>query len=101
MPATTDPNDPLLTRGSSTEPGQQAEAYLALPPEERAKGFVRPVRNAYLHSTCGTVTKMGSALAETYAREPAFYGATYCVTCRLHLPVTEFLWEPDGSIVGS
>src|SRR6266851_5064143 len=30
---------------------------------------------------CGTVTTMGQALAETYARDPSFYGATYCCGC--------------------
>lgn len=44
---------------------------------------------------CGTVTTMGRALAETYARDPHFYGATYCCGCQLHLPVGahgEFVW---------
>ena len=30
---------------------------------------------------------MGDALSETYARNPKFYGATYCVFCRMHRPV--------------
>lgn len=53
---------------------------------------------------CGTVTSMGSALAETYAREPGFYGSTYCCGCMKHRPVGEygeFVWEPDGSRVGT
>jgi hypothetical protein len=50
---------------------------------------------------CGTVTTMALLLAETYAREPKFYGATFCCACGKHLPVGEFLWEPDGSVVGS
>jgi hypothetical protein len=44
---------------------------------------------------CGTVTTMGRALAETYARDPNFYGATYCCGCGMHLPVGkhgEFVW---------
>jgi hypothetical protein len=44
---------------------------------------------------CGTVTTMGQALAETYARNPHFYGATYCCTCQRHLAVGErgeFTW---------
>ena len=44
---------------------------------------------------------MGLALSETYARNPKFYGATYCVQCSMHKPVAEFTWEPDGSVVGS
>lgn len=49
---------------------------------------------------CGTVTTMGRALSETYARDPSFYGATFCVTCNKHLPVAEFVWL-DGQQVGS
>lgn len=50
---------------------------------------------------CGAVTKMGRELAETYARDPHFYGATYCVGCNMHRPVREFIWTTDGEIVGS
>ena len=101
MPITTDPTDPRLGHGSDSEPGPQQEVYLVLSDEERAKGFIRPVRQSYKHTTCGTVTSMGLAIAETYARDPKFYGATYCVHCRMHKPVSEFVWIPDGSIVGS
>ena len=97
---TTDPDDPALTRGVDTEPTEQAEKYLVLSEMERAKGFVRPVRNTYRHATCGQRTNMGRALAETYARDPSFYGGTYCATCKMHKPVGEFTWE-DGSVVGS
>lgn len=97
---TTDPTDPRLGHGPDTEPGPQNEAYLVLSEEERAKGFVRPVRRSYIHTVCGVSTRMSQAIAETYARDPKFYGATYCVGCRKHLPVSEFVWE-DGSVVGS
>lgn len=101
MPVTNDPNDPRLSRGVDTEPVGQSEVYLILSEHERAKGFKRPVRRSYRHLTCGTVTTMGLALAETYARDPWFYGATYCCACRLHRPVGEkgeFTWiEADGS----
>lgn len=53
---------------------------------------------------CDSVTTMGRELAETYARDFSFYGATFCVNCRKHLPVGasgEFVWEPDGSKVGT
>lgn len=98
MGITSDPNDPRLTHGADTEPIDQADAYLVLPDEERAKGFVRPVRTSYWHTTCGAVTNMGLALAETYARQPGFYGATYCAHCRMHRPVGpdgEFHWVID------
>ena len=103
---TTDPSDPRLRHGVDETPGPQSDAYLVLPDAERAKGFVRPVRLSYKHVRdgvrgCGTVTTMGVTLAETYARDPTFYGSTYCVACRMHLRVGEFRWEPDGSVVGS
>src|ERR1700680_2403026 len=52
--------------------GQQRD-YVGLSDEERAKGFVRPVRRSYMHQKCGGVTTMGQTLAETYARDPSFY----------------------------
>lgn len=114
---TTDPNDPRLGHGSDEEPARLNEAYLVLSEEERAKGYVRPVRTAYVHSEllggCGAVTHMAQALAETYAAKPHFYGATYCVGCRRHRPVGEngeFFWldtvmtgpyAPAGSSIDS
>ncbi len=99
---TSDRNDPRLTRGiDSGEPHEQNEVYLVLSDEERAKGFVRPVRRSYLHLVCGAVTTMGQAIAETYAANPRFYGATFCCTCRQHCAVGadgEFVWvENDGT----
>jgi hypothetical protein len=99
-----DPSDPRLTHGTDDKPAPQADAYLVLPKAERDKGFVRPVRKSYKHTTgraCGTVTTMSDDLAETYARDPHFYGATYCVGCRMHLPVSEFQWDADAEVVGS
>lgn len=101
MSLTTDPEDPRLSHGPDNGPGPQAEAYLILLEAERAKGFIRPVRHAYVHDTCGAVTHMGLALCETYARDPKFYGATYCVACQQHFPVAEFMWDEDGEVVGS
>jgi len=82
--------------------GQHA-SYWVLTPEERAKGFVRPVRRGYVHTAaCGTVTTMGLAIAETYAREPTFYGSTFCVHCGDHFPVAQFTWDGGkGELVGS
>lgn len=79
--------------------GQQ-KGYIVLTDEERAKGFVRPVRQNYIHNTCGSLTKMSRDIAETYARDPEFYSGTFCVSCGKHLPLDEFVWE-DGSKVGS
>ncbi len=147
---TTDPSDPRLGHGVDNEKIPQHEVYLVLSEEERAKGFVRPLRRAYVHvgeqpkyplreltpeeherydkygyvrfeqypesdspvtgrywtsedlkSGCGVETKMGLALCETYARDPKFYGSTYCVGCSKHLPVAEFRWVEDDEVVGS
>lgn len=146
MSVTNDPNDPGLKKVGAD--GMQ-EKYLVLSEEERAKGFVRPLRRSYKHvgirpkhptrdltpeeherydqygyvkfepypedsatvgrfwtakdlaGGCGTVTTMGLALCETYARQPSFYGATFCCGCGTHLPVAEFVWSEDGAVVGS
>lgn len=79
--------------------GQQ-KGYVVLCPEERARGFVRPLRRVYIHLTCGAATKMSEALAETYARDPKFYNGTFCCACRTHFPLDQFQWE-DGTPVGS
>jgi len=86
------------------------ECSLVLSEEERGKGFVRPVRRSYKHLKCGTVTTMAQAIAETYARDPSFYGGTFCCGCGDHFLLREgpvqqyralFAWEPDGTPVGS
>lgn len=48
------------------------------------------------HRRCNDVTTMGDALAETYARDPAFYSGTFCCACHAHFPLNEFVWMPDG-----
>lgn len=83
--------------------GQQQD-YVVLAEEERAKGFVRPVRRSYKHLTCGVVTTMGQTLAETYARDPLFYSGTFCCGCRDHFPVGErgeFVWDGTSEKVGT
>ena len=115
-----------LTDGSPVTPdhreinpatGQQ-KGYIVLSAEERAKGFIRPVRRSYVHvglgpemdgpvliragkNGCGTSTTMGLAIAETYARDPNFYSGTFCCGCRTHLPLNEFVWEGTSEILGS
>lgn len=159
----TDTPKTTLTDGSPVTPdhaeiiqsGQQRD-YVVLSSEERAKGFVRPVRRAYLHvgcpapanlrkltpeeieryvgfgyiafedygpdrepvtgcywtaadmhrigKGCNGMTRMGLEIAETYARDPKFYGATFCIHCRAHFPVGadgEFVWSEDGERVGT
>ncbi len=86
--------------------GQQ-KGYVVLSAEERAKGFVRPVRRAYRHLKCGSITTMGLALAETYARDPFFYSGTFCCSCRAHFPVGDadfggqFVWQGTDEMVGT
>jgi len=80
--------------------GQQ-KGYVVLSAEERAKGFIRPVRENYVHKTCGVVTRMGLALAETYARDPKFYSGTFCVGCGKHFPLDEFTWDGTDEVLGS
>jgi hypothetical protein len=48
---------------------------------------------------CGSVTYMGVAIAETYARDLHYYGATFCCHCNEHFPVGEqgeFCWLDGG-----
>jgi hypothetical protein len=99
---------PEKVRAEQTETTGQHKSYIVLCEDERRKGFVRPYRDAYKHvgraepvtddvgipphtvrrvGGCGTVTTMGRALSETYARDPTFYGATFCCGCNRHLPV--------------
>ncbi len=132
--------------------GMQA-GYVVLSAEERAQGFVRPVRLEYVHvgirpkyptrpltdaeretykgsnyvayekypesesplvgrmwtqkqldSGCNDKTRMNRAIAETYARDPKFYGGTYCSHCGTHFRVGEhgeFVWLGTDERVGT
>lgn len=83
--------------------GQQ-KGYVVLAEEEVAKGFVRPVRDSYIHLKCGSLTRMGRTIAETYARDPYFYSGTFCCACRGHFPVGpngEFVWDGTNEKVGT
>jgi hypothetical protein len=80
--------------------GQQ-KGYVVLSAEERAKGFVRPVRRIYQHTPCGATTAMHLSIAETYARDPGFYSGTFCTRCRAHFPLNEFVWDGTDEQVGS
>lgn len=160
MSLTTDPKSPCLNEPKGE--GQENKCYLILSEEERAKGFVRPVRRTYVHvgrklhykgiwrmldeeekkeypdknyvavmtvilkedgsplggayvtqeefdawksgkriGGCGCETTMAREIAETYARNPNFYGATWCCRCHKHLPVGEFFWDGTEEEVGS
>jgi hypothetical protein len=97
----------VLTDGSPVtddhreiQPNGQQKGYVVLSAEERAKGFVRPVRRAYRHLTCGAVTTMAVSLAETYARDPSFYSGTFCVSCGSHFPLDQFAWDGTAEQLG-
>ena len=104
-----------LTDGSPVTPDHREinpatgmqKGYVVLSDEERAKGFVEPVRRSYVHLKCGVVTTMGQSLAETYARDPFFYSGTFCCGCGNHFPVGEpdfggeFKWDGTDQYVGT
>jgi len=98
-----------LTDGSPVTPDHREidpktgmqKGYVVLSDDERAKGFVRPLRTAYVHTACGTVTRMNLAISETYARDPKFYNGTFCVHCRTHFPLDQFKWDGTDEQVGS
>lgn len=103
----------VLTDGSPVtedhlklKPNGQQEEYVVLTAEERAKGFVRPVRRTYRHLKCGESTTMSHSIAETYARDPKFYGGTFCCGCGKHFALNingepQFFWIDDNTAVGS
>lgn len=95
------PDDARDLADLSIGPDGQQRDYIVLSDAERARGFVRPVRRSYIHLPCGTVTTMGLAIAETYARNPAFYGGTFCTGCGQHFPVGEhgqFDWDGEPGV---
>lgn len=92
--------NPVTEDNRELRPDGMQKGYVVLSEAERKRGFVRPFRDAYRHLKCGCITTMSRPLAETYARDPAFYSGTFCSTCRAHFPVGadgEFTWyEMDG-----
>jgi hypothetical protein len=82
----------------------QNKDHWVLPEEERAKGYIRPIRRGTTHQKCGATTYMPVACAETYARDPKFYAKTFCCTCVDYFPVGphgEFVWEGTNEKVGT
>jgi hypothetical protein len=59
---------------------------------------VRPYRDTYTH-TCGVATKVPVGVAETYQKNPTFYGSTFCCGCREYYPIAQFKWK-DGVTLG-
>ncbi len=83
------------------KPDGQQRGYVVLTQAERDKGFVRPVRQVYIHIVCRATIRMATSIAETFARNPKFYSGTYCYNCNKHLPLKEFVWEGTNEMVGS
>lgn len=78
-------------------------AFEAYPDSNESSLSGRYWTKEQLESGCGSATSMGASIAETYARDPSYYGATFCCKCAKHLPVGtngEFIWE-DGTRVGA
>lgn len=87
--------------------GQLADHYV-LCPEDRAKGYVEPYRDSYIHvgppgfesnGGCGQLTRMPKACAETYAAQPSYYGSTFCCGCKAYFPVGangDFVWDRES-----
>lgn len=95
---------PVTEDHRELKPNGQQKGYVVLSDEERGKGFVRPVRRSYIHESCGTITTMGQSIAETYARDPYFYGGTFCCACGSHFPVGingQFTWVGTNEKVGT
>ena len=93
---TATPTDSRLSDGQHTD-------FYVLSPEERKKGWVRPYRDTYKHvSKCNKETKIAAkAICETFAKEPSYYGRTFCTECCDYFPLIEFNWVEDGTEVGS
>jgi hypothetical protein len=97
---TENPQDPRVAYGSADEEAvPQNEVYLVLPEAERIGTKVRPLRDTYQHKVCGKETTTSPPIAQSFACNPKFYQLTYCITCMMHRPVSEFLWvEENGDI---
>jgi len=58
--------------------------------------FKQEPRSVYVHvDGCKQSTKMVGDLPESVARDPEWYGRTFCVACGKHVPVEEVEWK-DG-----
>jgi hypothetical protein len=76
--------------------------YEPYPPGSHGLG--RFWTEAQLTSGCGRTTTMPLACAETYAKQPGYYGSTFCCTCGTYPRVGadgEFVWEGTDERVGT
>ena len=89
------------TRKLTTEETKRYEAYKYVAFEEKPDGGGRYWTQERLDSGCNMKTTISAAIAETFARKPDFYGATFCAACRQHFPLDEFVWHGTNQTVGS
>lgn len=91
-----DANDANEFDYGEKQPDGQYENY---PTTEEGEP-VQPVRRKYVHDDdengCGTVTRMSTSIARSVARDPEYYGKTFCADCGEHVPVSEVSWAVDG-----
>ncbi len=92
-------DDPKKVWVCAEPPGHEGECFNVT--QEVPIDKVAEVQRTHTLGGCGVETRMAEKIAQTYARNPKFYGATYCVGCERHLPVSEFVWSDTDEIVGS
>ncbi|RQW76761.1 MAG: hypothetical protein EHM14_15870 [Methanothrix sp.] len=88
----------MFVSAEDKEPFIKFEVY---PEGEKSTGRFWTQKDFDAMKGCGVLTTMGLAIAETYARDPKYYGATFCCGCDKHLPVEEFVWDGTDERVGS
>lgn len=95
------PSEDVVAYGCSALPGHEDECASWMPLTRKQ---LHQHGESGMIDGCGVETTMGLALCETYARDPKFYGGTYCVRCKTHPRVGEygeFVWAEDGTRVGT
>jgi hypothetical protein len=71
-------------------------------PEDLARGYARPRRDAAVHAACGQLVILRKDEAEMFARSPGVLGTLRCPHCRNEKrPVREFKWQKGGQVVGT
>ena len=71
----------------------QEKTETELSDNERARGFVRPLRNTNKHPECGGITLMSDKIAENMAKKPNHYDEMYCIDCKTSAPLDKFIWH--------
>lgn len=79
--------------------GQQTD-HVTAPPAERFAGPLDEVPQVYVHSECGTATRMPEDIIRTYLVSPMGYSdASFCCGCRDYVPSAELTWQDTGESV--